>query len=60
MPMESAISGSQAFEAGTATVTAPGGRKENGKYLVVFKQVAGAWKISYDINNPDQPPPPGK
>ena len=60
MPMESAISGSQAFEAGTATVTAPGGRTENGKYLVVFKQVGGAWKIAYDINNADQPSPPGK
>ncbi len=57
MPMESAISGSQAFEAGTATVTGPGGRKENGKYLAVFKQVGGAWKIAYDINNTDQPPP---
>jgi len=60
MPMESAISGAQAFEAGTATVTAPGGRTENGKYLVVFKQVGGAWKIAYDINNTDQPSPPGK
>lgn len=60
MPMESAISGSQAFEAGTATVTAPGGRKENGKYVVVLKQVGGAWKIAYDINNADQPSAPGK
>jgi ketosteroid isomerase-like protein len=32
-PMESAISGSQAFEAGTATMTAPGGRTENSRYL---------------------------
>jgi uncharacterized protein (TIGR02246 family) len=60
MPMESAISGAQAYEAGTATVTAPGGRKENGKYLVAFKQVGGAWKISYDIHNADQPPAPSK
>jgi uncharacterized protein (TIGR02246 family) len=60
MPMASAISGSQAFEAGTATVTVPGGRTENGKYLVVFKQVGGAWKIAYDINNADQPSPPSK
>lgn len=59
-PMESAISGSQAFEAGTSSVTAPGGRTENGKYLVVFKQVAGAWKIAYDVNNADQPSPPTK
>ena len=59
-PMESAISGSQAFEAGTATVTAPGGRTENSKYVVVFKQVGGTWKIAYDINNADQPSPPSK
>jgi uncharacterized protein (TIGR02246 family) len=59
-PVESAISGSQAFEAGTATITAPGGRTENGKYVVVFKQEGGAWRIAYDINNTDQPAPPSK
>jgi uncharacterized protein (TIGR02246 family) len=59
-PMESAISGSQAYEAGTATITVPGGRTENGKYVVVFKQVGGAWKIACDINNTDQPSPPSK
>jgi len=59
-PVESAISGSQAYEAGTATITAPGGRTENGKYLVVFKQVGDAWKIMYDVNNTDQPMPPSK
>jgi uncharacterized protein (TIGR02246 family) len=59
-PMASAISGSQAYEAGTATLTVPGGRTENGKYVVVFKQVGGAWKIAYDINNTDQPAPPNK
>ena len=59
-PMESAISGSQAYEAGTATITVPGGRLQQDKYVVVFKQVGGAWKIAYDINNTDQPAPPGK
>jgi uncharacterized protein (TIGR02246 family) len=59
-PVESAISGSQAFEAGTSTVTVPGGRTESGKYLVVFAQEGGTWKIKYDINNADQPSPPGK
>ena len=59
-PMASAISGSQAYEAGTATITAPGGGTENGKYMVVFKQVGGAWKIAYDINNTDQPSAPNK
>ena len=56
-PVESAISGSQAFEAGTATVTVPGGRTESGKYLVVFAQEGGTWKIKYDTHNADQPPP---
>ena len=60
MPIESAIAGSQGFEAGTATVTAPGGRVENGKYLVVFKRVGSDWKIAYDINNTDQPAAPTK
>ena len=46
------------IEAGTATITVPGGRTENGEYVVVFKQVGGAWKIAYDINNTDQPAPP--
>jgi uncharacterized protein (TIGR02246 family) len=59
-PMESAISGSQAYEAGTATITVPGGRLQHDKYVVVFKQVGGAWKIAYDINNTDQPAPPSK
>lgn len=59
-PMESAISGSQAFEAGTATIRVPGGGTEHNKYLVVFKQVGGAWKIAYDINNADQPSPSAK
>jgi uncharacterized protein (TIGR02246 family) len=59
-PVESAISGSQAFEAGTSTVTVPGGRTESGKYLVVFAQEGGTWKIKYDIYNADQPSPPGK
>jgi uncharacterized protein (TIGR02246 family) len=59
-PMESAISGSQAFEAGTATVEAPGGLTENSKYLVVFKLVGSDWKIAYDIHNSDKPRPPSK
>ena len=60
MPIESAIAGSQGFEAGTATLTAPGGRNENGKYLVVFKRVGSDWKIAFDINNTDQAPAPTK
>jgi ketosteroid isomerase-like protein len=59
-PMESAISGSHAFEAGTATVEAPGGLTDNSKYLVVFKRVGSDWKIAYDIHNSDKPAAPSK
>jgi uncharacterized protein (TIGR02246 family) len=62
-PMESVISGSSAFEAGTSSVTmpraSPGGnaapRIDNGKYVVIYKRVGNAWKIAYDISNDDQP-----
>jgi len=62
-PTESAIAGSQAFEAGTSTVTIkPTGSgtpiTDNGKYLTVFKKVGSDWKIVYDIFNSDQAPPP--
>ena len=59
-PMESVISGSQAFEAGTSTATVPGGQTDQGKYLVVLKRVGNDWKIAYDIYNSDAPPPPQK
>lgn len=56
-PTESTISGSQAFEAGTATVTLPGGGTEKEKYLVVYKRVGNDWKIAFDIWNSDTLPP---
>jgi uncharacterized protein (TIGR02246 family) len=62
-PMESVISGTRAFEAGTSSATRPGdasARTENGKYIVIYKRVGNAWKIAYDIYNDDQPPPPPK
>ena len=59
-PFESAISGSQAFEAGTTTVTLPGGETDRGKYLVVLKRVGNDWKIAYDIYNGDTPSAPLK
>jgi uncharacterized protein (TIGR02246 family) len=55
-PVESAISGSQAFEVGTSTMTLPGGLTDRGKYLVVLKRVGNDWKIAYDIYNSDAPP----
>jgi len=57
-PIESVVAGNQAFEAGTSTVTVPGGGTEQGKYVVVYKRVGNDWKIAYDIFNSDQPPPP--
>jgi uncharacterized protein (TIGR02246 family) len=57
-PTESTISGAQAFEAGTATVTLPGGRTEKEKYVVVYKRVGTDWKIAFDIWNADAPPSP--
>jgi uncharacterized protein (TIGR02246 family) len=59
-PFESTISGSQAFEAGTTTVTLPGGETDHGKYLVVLKRVGNDWKIAYDIYNGDSPSAPVK
>jgi uncharacterized protein (TIGR02246 family) len=52
-PFESAMSGSQAFEVGTTTVTMPGGETDHGKYLVILKRVGTDWKIAYDIYNGD-------
>jgi uncharacterized protein (TIGR02246 family) len=57
-PTESTISGSQAYEAGTVTVTLPGGRTEKEKYLVVYKRVGTDWKIAFDIWNSDTPASP--
>jgi uncharacterized protein (TIGR02246 family) len=59
-PVESSISGSQAFEAGTSTLTLPGGQTERGKYLAILKRVGNEWKIAYDIYNSDAPPPQKK
>ena len=59
-PFESAISGSQAFEVGTTTVSLPGGEIDRGKYVVVLKRVGNDWKIAYDIYNGDAPAAPLK
>lgn len=61
-PTESATAGQQAFEAGTYSLVvkpagaAGGGTTDKGKYVVVYKQIAGQWKIAYDIFNSDLPP----
>jgi uncharacterized protein (TIGR02246 family) len=59
-PIESAISGSQAFEAGISTMTLRGGQRDLGKYAVVLKRVGNDWKIAYDVYNSDAPPAPKK
>lgn len=60
-PTESAITGAVAYETGTysATVALPGGTsiQDTGKYVVVLKQVGGAWLLAHDIFNSDLPPP---
>ena len=56
-PTESAISGQQAFETGSSSIVLPNGSTDKGKYVVVYKRVAGAWKIAYDIFNSDSAPP---
>jgi uncharacterized protein (TIGR02246 family) len=57
----SAISGTLAFVAATYTVTVPaeGGATVSfpAKALTVFKRVGNDWKIAYDMQNADQPPP---
>ena len=56
-PMESAITGEFAFEAGTSTSTVKG-KPVPGKYLTLYRRVGKDWKIIYDSFGPDQPPPP--
>jgi ketosteroid isomerase-like protein len=61
-PLESAVAGAIAFEAGASrlvlqsgpTPDARGpGNVETGKYLLIYKRVGNEWKIAYDIFNDD-------
>ena len=55
-PMESIAGGGVAFEAGTSTValeSARGTELASGKYVVIYKNVGGVWKIAYDIYTGD-------
>ena len=69
-PLESVVSGAQGFEVGRSIVTVMRGGSPTsaatgntapvtvqGKYLVILRQIAGDWKIAYDIFNSDQPAP---
>lgn len=55
-PMESAIMGDRAYEAGTSTATV-NGKPISGKYVVIFERIGNEWKIVYDSFSADQPPP---
>lgn len=70
-PFDSAISGEQGYEAGTATMEMKPAGKDAGasaaansarpttdtsKYVVVYKRVGADWKIAYDIFNSDAAP----
>lgn len=61
-PAESAISGAQAYEAGSYTLSMKPASgppiNDKGKYVVVLKQVGGKWLLAHDIFNSDLPPPP--
>jgi uncharacterized protein (TIGR02246 family) len=62
LPMESAASGTLAFEAGVSTMVVPhrdgsGSWIPVGKYVLVYKRVGQAWKIAYDIFNDDMAEP---
>lgn len=49
--------GEMLVEAGHATVHGPGGAVvDEGKYLVVWKQDSGTWKLYRDIWNSSRPP----
>ena len=66
-PFDSAVSGDQGYEAGTATIDLKPAGKDAGaaaggsarpvtdasKYVVVFKRVGADWKMAYDIFNSD-------
>ena len=56
-PLESAILGDRAYEAGTSTVSV-GGKQMSGKYVVIYKRVGNQWLIAFDSYSGDEPPPP--
>lgn len=55
-PMDSVANATIAFEAGTSTVglkSSSGTELASGKYVVIYKNVGGSWKIAYDIYTSD-------
>jgi uncharacterized protein (TIGR02246 family) len=60
--LETTAVGDNGYDVGTyqQSMTPKGAApvKETGKYTVILKRSAGAWKVAYAIYNSDQPPPP--
>jgi uncharacterized protein (TIGR02246 family) len=61
--LESTAVGDSGYDVGTYQQSvAPKGAtapvKDSGKYTVILKRSAGAWKVAYAIYNSDLPPPP--
>jgi uncharacterized protein (TIGR02246 family) len=58
--LEAVMHGDSAHLVGTSreTITPKSGppTEETGKYVVIFKQLGGQWKVSYAIYNSDTPP----
>jgi uncharacterized protein (TIGR02246 family) len=61
-PREIVIAGDLAIESGIyslSMIPGPDGvSTDNGKYLVAWKRTAEGWKVTHDIYNSDNPPPP--
>jgi len=53
------VEGDMAYEIGHYTLRGGGAELDRGKYLVVWKNVDGDWKIHRDIFNSDSPTPGG-
>ena len=60
--LETHGSGDSGYDVGTYTQTLTPAKgnamNDRGKYVVILKRVAGAWKVGYAIYNSDNPPPP--
>jgi ketosteroid isomerase-like protein len=52
--LEVETAGDIAYDVGRYTIAGPGGQPvDRGKYIVIWKNVAGDWKIHRDIFNTD-------
>ncbi len=57
-PLEMQGAGDTAYEVGRFTLTGEGGKViDTGKYIIIFKQERGGWKLHRDIWNTSKPAP---